>query len=303
MTPLDEFKQFPFDKEKLNASHKGKIFRTYLKEVIYTEKCLKPVLEYLIKNNSANEVAEIISSVLNWKWTAGGIISMCRKFNIKTHSWSEAAKLPKCRKKHEETNLKRYGAKNPFCKGTSTYEKKLKTVQERYGVDNIRKSKEFQITRKKSMLKKYGVTNAIFLPTYERCTGRRSKLQKKVEEWLTNLGYSFEYEVPNKFLSFNEHLQREYNPIVDILLEDKKTVIEIYGDRWHANPRKYKAADIIPRWDGEVTVEYIWDVDKCRVEQIESFGYKVLILWETDINYNKDLVINLLKETLERRNE
>ena len=284
MTPLDEFKQFPFDREKMKATHKGKVFRTYLKEVIVTDQCLKPVLEFLMKDYSANYTAKILEPILDFGHIeASSVIYWCRRLGVPTHNFSESARLQSCREFHEKTNLERYGAINTFSKGTPTYEKKLKTVKERYGVDNIRKSEVFQETRRKTMLDKYGVTNAIFLPTYERCTGRRSKLQQKVEGWLQEGQIQFEVEVPNKFRLFNEMLQKEYNPIVDILLEEYKLVIEVYGDRWHANPVKYSKSDIIPRWDGEVTAEHIWELDKTRTSQIESFGYRVIVLWENDI--------------------
>lgn len=298
MTPLEEFKNYPFDWEKLHSSHKGKVYRTYVKEVLYSEKCIKPVLEYLLKDHSASQTALIIGEVLGCRWTAGAVIHLAKRLGIKTHSWSEAARLPECRQLHNKTNTERYGAVNPFCRDTITYEKKLNTVKRKYGVDNIRKSKEFQETRKKSMLKKYGVTSAVFLPTYERCTGRRSKLQKTVEQMLTELHQNFQYEVPNRFQTFNEELHREYNPIVDILIEDKKTVIEVYGDMWHANPEKYQPSDIIPRWDGNVTANHVWKLDKARTTQIESFGYKVIVLWETDIRYKKDTVLQTLKKEL-----
>ena len=176
--PLETFKNFPFDREKLASSHKGKVFRTYLKEVIVTDTCLKPVLAFLMKQYSANKTAKILTEILGFKVIAGGVIEWCKKFEIPTHSFAEAANLPDCRKQHEDTNLVRYGAKNTFCKNTSTYKKKLETVKRKYGVDNIRKSQHFQDTRRKTMLERYGVTNSVFLPTYERCTGRRSKLQK-----------------------------------------------------------------------------------------------------------------------------
>lgn len=297
LDPLETFKNFPFDREKLAASHKGKIFRTYLREQIVTDFCLKPVLVYLMKQYSANKTAKILTEILGFKIIAGGVIRWCKKLGIPSHSSSEAASLPDCRLQHENTNLTKYGAKNTFCKNTSTYLKKLETVKSRYGVDNIRKSQVFQDTRRNTMLKKYGVTSSVFLPTYERCTGRRSKLQKRVEDWLRNQNVNFEWEVPNMFEKFNDTLQRVYNPIVDILLREKKVVIEVYGDKWHANPTLYKAQDIIPRWDGEVTAEKIWTLDTCRTEQIKSFGYRVIVLWEKDIRFDEEQTkLSLLRE-------
>lgn len=40
-------------------------------------------------------------------------------------------------KKREDTNLEKYGAKNVLSKGTVKYEKRNKTVRDKYGVDNV----------------------------------------------------------------------------------------------------------------------------------------------------------------------
>lgn len=65
-------------------------------------------------------------------------------------------------KKREETNIKRYGAKNVLSKGTIKYNKKNKTVSEKYGVDNVFQVKEIieKINNDQHYIEKYGMTKS-----------------------------------------------------------------------------------------------------------------------------------------------
>ena len=96
--------------------------------------------------------------------------------------------------------------------------------------------------------------------------------------------------------SFNDFLQRDYSPIVDILIEDKKIVIEINGDMWHANPKTYKASDMIRKWGGLTPAQKIWEFDEARIKQINKFGYTVIIIWGSDIRTNIKKVKSILNE-------
>lgn len=133
------------------------------------------------------------------------------------------------------------------------------------------------------MLERYGVAHSVDLPWYSRNNGRKSKIHLIVESILRECGIEFLSEVPNLFSSYNKKLERVYSPIVDILIPSKKLVIEVNGDKWHANPKKYKEDDLIRLWRGNRH-------DGIRKEQIESFGYKVMVLWASDIKKNREFV-------------
>jgi hypothetical protein len=66
---------------------------------------------------------------------------------------------------------------------------------------------------------------------------------------------------------------------------EKKKIVEIYGDYWHANPVLYNK-DYYHKIL-KLTAEQIWEKNKKCVEKAKSFGYEVLILWEKDIRYNR----------------
>jgi very-short-patch-repair endonuclease len=72
---------------------------------------------------------------------------------------------------------------------------------------------------------------------------------------------------------------------VDVYIPKYNLIIEADGDYWHANPKKYKADDII-KYPGNriVTAHEIWDADIKRQSKIESFGYNVIRIFESDVN-------------------
>lgn len=84
---------------------------------------------------------------------------------------------------------------------------------------------------------------------------------------------------------FNGNAQNE-NPfligtkIPDFVHFTEKKIIEINGDRVHANPEMYKENFVNPY--GKVAKD-IWESDKERNEFIKSQGYSILIIWEHEL--------------------
>src|SRR5690606_19967799 len=105
---------------------------------------------------------------------------------------------------------------------------------------------------------------------------------------------------------YNDFQKKQYSPIVDILIENLKLVIECNGDVWHANPEIYKPNDIIYKYTGPTEASYIWKFDQSRIEQIESFGYKVLIIWESEYKSNRQLtekkILDAIKNQTNKKN-
>lgn len=76
----------------------------------------------------------------------------------------------------------------------------------------------------------------------------------------------------------------------DFLDVDKKKIIEFYGDYWHCNPNKY-TSESYNKSLHKYTKE-IWDKDKERVNSLNTLGYDVLIIWESEYKNNNDEIIN-----------
>ncbi len=75
----------------------------------------------------------------------------------------------------------------------------------------------------------------------------------------------------------------------DFVDEKNKLIIEVYGDFWHANPEIYKADDLIYK-SKNIKATDIWDKNERRINTLKKYGYKILILWEKDINKNIEIV-------------
>ena len=95
------------------------------------------------------------------------------------------------------------------------------------------------------------------------------------------------------FKKYNYTLEKEFNPRVDILLDQYKLVIEVNGSFWHANPKKYKPEDTFPTFYGKMSAKEIWLKDQIKKNHIESFGYIVETIWDDEIT--KENISNLLK--------
>ena len=78
--------------------------------------------------------------------------------------------------------------------------------------------------------------------------------------------------------------------IADILI-NKKFIIEIFGDYWHANPAFYKEDEKIKPG----IVKDIWKKDNEKINHYKNLGYEVLIIWENDWISNKEFELNRVK--------
>jgi len=76
----------------------------------------------------------------------------------------------------------------------------------------------------------------------------------------------------------NEYRKKE----VDIFIRPKK-IIEHNGTYNHADPRKYKADDLIREHNKRVKASEIWKREKIILNQIKKQGYKILVIWEQDL--------------------
>lgn len=290
---LEEFLKLVPDLELL-AKHNNPKRNKYLNDIFEKELLFEI---FITLGMSANSFVRDYIIPKGMKTSASTIICLAKKYEIKTKNSKEAASDGKVRKRYKETCIKRYGAENVLSFGTTSYTKRNKTVFKKYGVENIFQLENTKIKSKSTMIEKYGVTNSIFLPNRKRNKGKLSAPHEKISRFLNENGIKHENEVPNKCTTFNVVFDRIYSPILDILILNDNLVIEIYGDHWHCNPKKFNECDLVGFTWKKIkkaklkTAKEIWDFDGNREEHIRSFGYELLIFWESEI---------MKRETFER---
>lgn len=81
------------------------------------------------------------------------------------------------------------------------------------------------------------------------------------------------YDVITQF-----HLSGYY---CDIFVPQLKLIVEVNGDYWHANPRNFKADDVIGR--KQMIASQIWERDAKKLNDLKASGYNVVVVWEKDL--------------------
>jgi G:T-mismatch repair DNA endonuclease (very short patch repair protein) len=80
----------------------------------------------------------------------------------------------------------------------------------------------------------------------------------------------------------------------DILVEPNY-IIEVFGDYWHCNPKKYDGESNHKTRRKEIKVKEVWKYDKYVIDGMKNQGYKVLVVWESEL---KDELEKITKKIL-----
>lgn len=256
-------------------------------------------LEKYLKVYSANYIATRLF-LPNFKTTAGTVIDRAKLLNIETHTVSSSKKLKTVKIAQKKTMLEKYGVEN-ISQAQVVKDKKTQKALDRYGCVNVFQSEEIKKKSKQTMLEKYGVGHTIQLPNFIKNNGKLSKNHKEIFEFLKKNKIKCKNEVI--FSKYNKHYKRIYSPRADICIESKKIVIEVNGDIWHANPKLYKKNDLLPAtyWSNkQMTAKDVWKKDKIKRKHIESFGYRIIYVWDKDFNHNKNKTLQRLLDEISK---
>jgi G:T-mismatch repair DNA endonuclease (very short patch repair protein) len=81
--------------------------------------------------------------------------------------------------------------------------------------------------------------------------------------------------------------------VCDIFIKELNLIIEFNGDYWHCNPKKYDKDYLHPHKNK--TAKEIWEEDKLRIDNIKSYGYNLIVIWESDFE-KPSFVKNIITE-------
>jgi G:T-mismatch repair DNA endonuclease (very short patch repair protein) len=105
-------------------------------------------------------------------------------------------------------------------------------------------------------------------------------MSKKNEVLLKEKRSSLEDKLIPHLPDYENNVQiSHYN--VDFINKQTKHIIEVYGDYWHCNPIKY--ADDFMHHHFKMTAIERRKLDENRKTHLESLGYRVTIVWESDL--------------------
>jgi G:T-mismatch repair DNA endonuclease (very short patch repair protein) len=81
--------------------------------------------------------------------------------------------------------------------------------------------------------------------------------------------------------SCNRGLQEKATKGLIFVDKTTKHIIEVYGDYWHCNPKVYDDNYIHPYY--KMTAQQKRKLDEERKQYLESLGYYVTVVWESDM--------------------
>ena len=105
---------------------------------------------------------------------------------------------------------------------------------------------------------------------------KKTKIEEFVENYIKNLKIKYIYS----FI-----LDKKYQ--YDFLLPDYSIFIEVQGDYWHANPMIYPNKELLTERQKYKTMR-----DAEKLKYAAKNGYKIIYIWETDINNNNYTALN-----------
>lgn len=126
---------------------------------------------------------------------------------------------------------------------------------------------------------------------------------------LSNWGSSVKFkDTSPELIVLNDYISKGYKEGVDIIkqkyiknvgkvdfyLHKENTLIFVDGDYWHCNPEKYK-----PCYYNSRVCKFafdIWQRDNTITSICKELGYKVIRMWERDINFIKNMYLKRKEE-------
>ena len=99
-----------------------------------------------------------------------------------------------------------------------------------------------------------------------------------MDNLLSNI-YHTQFALKGGEKSFKINKQTYY---VDYFIEELNIAIEFNGDRWHGNPNLFIASDKCFPMDKNITAKNLWDLDKKKIDALQSIGVNVLVIWENE---------------------
>lgn len=215
-----------------------------------------PVCGTLVKGSSIECCSKSCSAQLHWKRNPD--MKESRVWNSARHE---------TRDKNRDEWLKNL---SESCKGRTPWNKNKRGLQTAWNKElekelqpfyGKKHKPDYYSKKEKTVLEKYGVNCALELAKQSP----RSKKEKLLENILK--GYQ-----PNIKIG-------KYKP--DYVNKDTMSIIEVYGNYWHCNPNMFEADFYHPQL--KKTAKEKWDLDSQRIQYLESLGYDVTIIWESDI--------------------
>ena len=156
-----------------------------------------------------------------------------------------------------------------------------------HGEDKAKQINSHKSLSKDNFIRKYGEAEGLRL--WKECWAGRSFGYSEVSQELFR---QIDALIGDKHETYFATKNREYEIslndgrcfMLDYFIKDLSIAIEFNGKLFHADPRFYKADDVINPFNSNnpLTAKQIWDKDKERYDTLKKLGISTIVVWETD---------------------
>lgn len=279
-------------------------------------------LKHLYKDEGYSMVE--MSDYLGFKYNITEKI--LKRLGLERRSIKDATKQQRCRNKYKQTCLERFGYEHNFCKNSPSRKIWEKRLFDEEGIVNVFQRDSVKKKIIETLIKNYGEnfkevinSKSHIIYTYIKQGFSEKEAEAKYQDlsqkrisyilngdFISSLSYQFEkylqefniqYEMEFKITS--EFGNRYYDFKIDNYL------IELNGDFWHANPKKYVADDLLPMPKNKIKASDIWERDALKRKIAQDNGYTFITLWECDLHDAKKIlkIKNIMKLYAIRQNK
>lgn len=121
-----------------------------------------------------------------------------------------------------------------------------------------------------------------------------SKLNVNIGEILENEFPGIRYCKNKEWFIWDKDQGRVF--MYDLCKPDSKKIIEINGDFWHMNPKKYVSSFIHPVT--KQAAQEKWNHDQLKIDTAKKHGYQILVIWESDYKQHPEQILRECKNFL-----
>lgn len=226
-----------------------------------------------------------------------------RMMGVDVRGVKESVALPLCKQRRAVSNYAAHGATHNFCNSSSARTAQMERMFVEEGITNVFQRLDVKCKSKQTLLARYGVdhpmrSKSIALKMSRSRGGRHgkpfgqySKPHALVVEYLRSVGVhpvvEYMIETPDR------------NYFFDVKVGD--LLIEVNGDYWHCNPRRYKVNDRVSFYGRVVEAGVVWAADARKTTVAVSAGYRTLTVWEYDIISDFKSVKKIIDEAIGRQ--
>ena len=120
---------------------------------------------------------------------------------------------------------------------------------------------------------------------------QNTKPERQIKEELIKRGYKegtdfiHQYKFMNKFMC-------------DFCFPQQKVIVEVNGDYWHANPKKYSGKELHPRQRKALGSD---KAKEAYITKVDNSSWTFLSFWESDINKDVVKCVDKIKEVLDKK--